>query len=222
MTRVVAEQIGKCYRDGSNEVWVLRDVTLVAPAGALTLLTGPSGSGKTTLLSLLGALSRPSRGRVLFGAHDLTTLSDIGLTRIRRDTGVVFQSFALIGRLPVWENVTYPLIPRGLSRRERLAAARAVLARVGLDARWQSRPEELSNGEQQRVAIARAMVADPKVLIADEPTSSLDAAARQNVFALCQEWCAAGKTVIVASHDPDLTALAGTVVRLESGCINSV
>jgi putative ABC transport system ATP-binding protein len=215
-------QLCKFYRAGSAEVRALEDVSLDVPAGSFTLLTGPSGSGKTTLLALLGGLERPTRGQVVFAGRDLGACSDTELARLRRRLGFVFQDFALIAGLPAWENVTYPLIPRGLSGAERYRLARDLLTRFGLADRLAARPRELSGGEQQRVAVARALAGRPEVVLADEPTSNLDEAAGAAVIALLRQAHAEGTTVVASSHDPRLAAVATRVCQLEAGRLRAV
>ena len=173
-----ARNLTKIHRPGTSaEVRAVVDVSLCVAAGACVVITGASGSGKTTLLTLLGVLERPTRGEVLFRGRDLRSDSDSELTRVRRQMGFVFQDFSLIPSLPVWENVTYPLIPRGKSRRERRTLAQSLLDQLGMPDKLNERPQELSGGEQQRVAIARALAGRPDVILADEPTSNLDFAA---------------------------------------------
>jgi putative ABC transport system ATP-binding protein len=213
-----ARDLCKTFRPGSRaEVRALQDVSLTIPPGSFTVLTGPSGSGKTTLLALLGALERPTRGQVLFKGQALTDCSDIALARVRRQMGFVFQDFSLIAALPVWENITYPLIPRGVPRSARYERALALLSRLGIAEKVFTRPGELSGGEQQRVAVARALAAEPDVLLADEPTSQLDPAAAGALSALFAEVYAGGRTVVLSSHDPQLLAMATTVFELEAG-----
>jgi putative ABC transport system ATP-binding protein len=211
-------EVCKVYRrGGAGELRALQGVSVTIPHRSFTALTGPSGSGKTTLLALLGALERPSSGRVLFQGSDLGGLSDVALARARRSLGFVFQDFSLTPTLAVWENVTYPLIPRGLGRGERLARARELLGRFGLEGRLLARPRELSGGEQQRVALARALAGHPDVVLADEPTSNLDAASGRAVLDALREVHAEGRTVILASHEPPVIALASQVYALEGG-----
>jgi putative ABC transport system ATP-binding protein len=163
----------KYYRDGSrSEVRALEEVSLGIEQGSLTVVSGPSGSGKTTLLVLLGALERPTQGHVCFDSKDLADCSDVALTRARRRMGFVFQDFALIPNLTAEENITYPLIPRGVPRTEQRRRARAALARLGMEDKLTVRARSLSGGEQQRVAIARALAGEPEVILADEPTSN--------------------------------------------------
>jgi putative ABC transport system ATP-binding protein len=208
----------KFYRTGGRaEVRALEDVSVSIPPGSFTALSGPSGSGKTTLLALLGALERPTRGQVLFDGRDLGSFSDVGLARVRRRLGFIFQDFALIPDLPAWENITYPLIPRGVAASRRRGLAESLLARLGIPDRLTARPQELSGGEQQRVAVARALAGEPEALLADEPTSNLDPDAARDLTAVLREFHATGKTLIVSTHDLQLTALATEVHQLRAG-----
>jgi putative ABC transport system ATP-binding protein len=217
-TVLEARAVSKVYRAGTPaEVRAVEGVSLAVAAGSFTLLTGPSGSGKTTLLALLGALDRPTAGRVFFRGRDLHDCSDVELARVRRRLGFVFQDFALIPELSAWENVTYPLIPRGVRRAERYRLAGEALARLGLPGRLGARPAELSGGEQQRVALARALVGRPEALLADEPTSNLDERSGDAVLALLRQAHAEGTTVVLASHDGRARALATAVYALEGG-----
>jgi putative ABC transport system ATP-binding protein len=218
MTLLEARGLCKYYRQGTRaEVRALHDVSLTVARGGFTLLTGPSGSGKTTLLALLGALERPTRGQVFFDGRDLGPLSDVARARARRRMGFVFQDFSLIPALPVWENITYPLIPRRVRTRARYQLAQALLAQLGLGDRLLARPRELSGGEQQRVAVARALAGQPEVLLADEPTSNLDPESGRALRALLAAVHREGKTVVVSSHDPALLELATASYRLEAG-----
>jgi putative ABC transport system ATP-binding protein len=213
-----ARQLGRDYRAAAGTVVVaLDDVSLAIAPGSFTVLTGPSGSGKTTLLALLGGLERPTRGGVFFSGRDLARCADAELARLRRRFGFVFQDFALIPDLAVWENVSYPLIPRGVGRGDRYRIAVEWLERLGLKDRIQATPRTLSGGEQQRVALARAFAGDPEIVFADEPTSNLDAAAGAAVIELLQKAHADGKTVVASAHDERLIAAATTVVTLRHG-----
>jgi ABC-type lipoprotein export system ATPase subunit len=206
------------FKPGTKaEVRALEDVALVIPQGSLCLLRGPSGSGKTTLLALLGALDRPTSGEVLFQDRDLAKLSGMELARVRRRMGFVFQHFSLIAGLPLWENITYPLIPRGVPRRRRYEIAHRLLEQLCLLDRRLACPDELSGGEQQRGAVARALAGEPDVLLADEPVASLDPDAGQVVIGLLRQVHAAGKTVVLSSHDPELVGLATHVYELKGG-----
>lgn len=208
----------KYYRTNARaEVRALDDVSLRIERGSLTVVSGPSGSGKTTLLALLGALERPTRGQVVFDGDDLGGCSGMQLARVRRRMGFIFQDFALIPNLTVEENITYPLIARGLTRAERSRRAREVLARFGMEAMRSARARSLSGGEQQRVAIARALAGKPEVVLADEPTSNLDPSNAESLLAIVRQLHAEGKTVVISSHDPAVIALATHRHALEAG-----
>jgi putative ABC transport system ATP-binding protein len=213
-----AREVSRSFRAGrSGEVRALREVSLSIPPGSFAAFTGPSGSGKTTLLALLGALDRPTRGAILFEGRDLGRCSGAELTRVRRRMGFVFQDFSLIPGLSVGDNITYPLIPRGVHRLARYARARELLDRLQLADKLAARPHELSGGEQQRVAVARALAAGPEVLLADEPTCHLDPVAGRGLGVLFQELHREGKTIVLATHDASLLALATTVFVFEAG-----
>lgn len=180
-------------------------------------MTGPSGGGKTTLLSLLVALERPTSGVVRVDGADLGAASEAERSRVRRRVGFAFQGAPQVRRLPVWENVTLALVPTGVGAAARRARAAEVLARVGLGALLDERPERLSGGELQRVALARALVTSPPVLVADEPTSNLDRASAGVVLDVLRAEHARGTTVLVATHDPALLALATATYAMEAG-----
>lgn len=218
MALLEARGLCKYFKEGTTaEVRALHEVSLTIERSQFVLVTGPSGSGKSTLLALLGALARPSRGQVFFEDRDLGGFADVELARVRRRLGYVFQNFSLIPGLPVWENITYPLIPRGLGRTQRHKLAAELLQGLGLAEKFLSRPEELSGGEQQRVALARALAGRPDILLADEPTSNLDLAAGQVLVDLFQRTHSQGTTVIVSSHDPRMAPLATAAFALEVG-----
>jgi putative ABC transport system ATP-binding protein len=200
-----------------RDVRALDGVTLSVPRGALLAVTGPSGCGKTTLLSLLGALDRPTGGAVLFDGEDLGAASEPERSRVRRRLGIVFQSSPMIPLLPLWENVTWPLVPRGVPLRERRRIGEGLLERVGIRGRDGARPEELSGGERQRVGVARALAGDPVAILADEPTSDLDRETAAAVVALLREFHASGRTVVAATHDPAIESLATMTCRLRDG-----
>lgn len=185
--------------------------------GTCWVFTGPSGSGKSTLLALLGAIDRTTSGEIRCAGKSLAKMSDIGLAGVRRRFGFLFQSFALIPRLSVWENVSYPLVPCGISRSQRLAAAREALAPLGLEDRLFDRAAVLSGGEQQRVALARALIGRPEVLLADEPTNQLDERSADAVLDAFRNLLSTGGTLIVATHDPRLLSLATNVGQMSAG-----
>ena len=212
------EKLSKFYRVSSkSEVRALDGLTLGIEKGSLMVVTGPSGSGKTTLLALLGALERPTSGRVVFDGTELTECSDVELARVRRRMGFVFQDFSLIPNLTALENITYPLIPRKVPRQERTRQAQALLSRFGMEAKLAVRARELSGGEQQRVAIARALAGQPDVVLADVPTSNLDAETTRLLLSALEEMHREGKTVVIASHDPRVIAMATVTCELTGG-----
>lgn len=213
---VVGVSLRYPHRAGSAKV-ILESVSLAIPAGGFVALTGPSGAGKTTLLSLLGALEVPSAGQVLFDGRDAARFTDAERARLRRRIGFVFQDSRLIPALPVWENVTCGLIPRGITRSERYERARELLDSLEMQDFLDRLPHELSGGEQQRVALARALAADAEVLLLDEPTASLDREGAERVTAVLQTVHEQGKTVVIASHDPVLLRLAKDVWALAGG-----
>lgn len=190
----------------------------VAPAEFLALM-GPSGSGKTTLLNLLAGVDSPSDGELHIGDADLTRMSRTQLTRWRAEhVGYVFQLYHLMPVLTAFENVELPLLLRSLSRKERLRRVEAVLELVGLEDRMDHRPNELSGGQEQRVAIARALVADPPLLVADEPTGDLDRESAAAILDLLQSLARDHrKTIVMVTHDPRAAAAAGRQLHLEKG-----
>jgi putative ABC transport system ATP-binding protein len=203
-------------------VQALRDVSFEVAAGTLVALVGRSGSGKTTLLNVMGGLDRPDRGTVRVAGADVTALDDDGLADLRRGTiGYVFQTFGLIPVLTAAENVGVPLRMARLPVAERQRRVATLLHLVGLDGHAEQRPDELSGGQQQRVAIARALAASPRVLLADEPTGQLDAETGLAVLALLRGVVEAeGVTVVVATHDPVMIALADRVLRIRDGSVS--
>jgi putative ABC transport system ATP-binding protein len=203
-----------------NEVRALFDVNLEIERGSFTLLRGPSGSGKTTLLGILGALDRPSRGRVMLDGTDLARCSGEMLSTIRRKRiGFVFQNFNLLPRLPAWENVSMPLIPLEMAEQDRRKKALSLLDKLGLGDRTHHAPEELSGGEQQRVAVARALINDPDIVILDEPTSNIDAEASHQLLQILTDLKEEGRTIIASSHDEDLYHRANKIFDLRRGSL---
>jgi putative ABC transport system ATP-binding protein len=216
---VRAVGLSRRYRMGDTFVDALRSVDLEIRYGEFVALVGPSGSGKSTLLNLIGGLDRSSEGQVWFNGIELGTSNERALTRHRRqNVGFVFQSFNLLARLTAEENVALPLMFTGVPEPARLARARALLERVGLDARLTHRPTQLSGGEQQRVAIARALIGRPLLLLADEPTGNLDTVTGTDIMDLLRELNQEETlTLLVVTHDPEVAAFADRVVRLRDG-----
>jgi putative ABC transport system ATP-binding protein len=218
---VSAQAVTRRFGEGEAAVDALRGVTIDIPAGQFTAIMGPSGSGKSTLMHLLAGLDRATAGSVHIGSHDITTMSDKALTRLRREhIGFVFQSFNLLPTLSAEENVLLPLTIAG--RKADREALDALLERVGLSERRRHRPAELSGGQQQRVAIARALISEPTVLFADEPTGNLDSAAGGQVLDLLRDAVDLdGQTTVMVTHDPRAAARADRVLFLADGRIVS-
>jgi putative ABC transport system ATP-binding protein len=220
---VELEKVSKIYRLGEVDVPALRGVDLSVQAGDFLALMGPSGSGKSTLLHILGLLDRPTTGKVLWEGQDVTRLNGAKLAELRgRRIGFVFQMFNLVHNLTALENVELPLIFLGVPARERRKRAEETLVRLGLGDRLRHRPSQLSGGQQQRVALARALVTDPALLIADEPTGNLDTATGREILNLFRELNEQGRTVVLATHDPEAAAVAKVRLRLRDGQIVEV
>jgi putative ABC transport system ATP-binding protein len=214
-----ARDIGKTVRSGSSDLVILRDIRLEVMAGEALAIVGASGSGKSTLLAILAGLDTPTAGTVLLDGASLFALDEDARAELRgRTVGFVFQSFQLLPALTALENVMLPLELAGRTDAEE--SARAMLARVGLAERLGHYPKHLSGGEQQRVALARAFVVRPKLLLADEPTGSLDAASGEAVIELIFELNrSSGTTLVMVTHDELLAQRCGRIVRLAAGRI---
>ena len=207
---------------GSPPVMALRSVSLTIGEGEFAALVGPSGSGKSTLLTIAGTLERPTSGSVRIAGAGVGHLPDRELAAVRAyRIGFVFQQFFLVPTLSALDNVASGLLYRGMSTVQRRRAAADALATVGLGHRAGHRPGELSGGEQQRTAIARALAGRPAVILADEPTGSLDTATGRDILALLAALNAAGSTIVVATHDPDIAGALPRTVRLRDGAIEA-
>jgi putative ABC transport system ATP-binding protein len=211
--------VHKTYRLGQHVIPALQGVDLVVRRGELLALTGPSGSGKSTILNLAGLIDTPDRGEIVLGGQRVTELNETRRTLLRRDAlGFVFQSFNLVPVMTVAENVDYPLFIAGVPAAERRERVAAQLSAVGLQDHAQHRPDALSGGQRQRVAIARALVKRPLLVIADEPTASLDSHTADQVLALMRERCEAeGAAFVIATHDSRLTQRCDRVLALLDG-----
>ena len=221
---IKAKNVSRWYNVGrTDEVRAVENISLEMLENQSVVLYGPSGSGKTTLLSLMGTIDRPTAGKIFLQGRDVTQFSDLELSRIRREMiGFVFQSFNLFSGFSAWENVSYPLIPTGTSASERFERGKSLLERLGLGDRLHHSPEELSGGEQQRVAIARALINNPQILIADEPTSNIDADSVERLLEILGDLKKEGKTIIVSSHDPIFKSHGDVLFSLHRGRLEGV
>ena len=213
----------KIYNEGKeSEVRALDGVSLQIDRGEFVAIVGQSGSGKSTMMNVLGCLDVPTYGEYYLDGNDINSLSDKQLARIRnREIGFIFQGYNLIQELDALENVTLPLIYRGVSVFDREDMAMEALAKVGMDDRAHHRPSEMSGGQQQRVAIARAIATSPPIIMADEPTGALDSRTGRHVLEILRELYRGGTTILLITHDDGIAATAKRVVRLSDGKIIS-
>jgi putative ABC transport system ATP-binding protein len=210
----------KTYRIGDNEYPVLKGISLDIEEGEFIALMGPSGSGKSTLMNIVGCLDRPTKGRFILLGKDISQTSDDELARIRREVlGFIFQTFNLIGRISVLKNVEMPMVLAEVPREERRSRAIELLESVGLGHRLDFSPLRISGGERQRVAIARALANDPKIIIADEPTGNLDLKSSNEVMRIMNNLNKEGRTIIMVTHNPEITENCSRVIRLRDGRI---
>ena len=221
MSIIEAHRVTKIYRSGPEEVVPLRDLTFSVEEGDFVALMGPSGSGKTTLLNLMAGIDQPTQGEIIVAGEMISSLSPRALARWRtRNVGFVFQNYNLIPVLTAYENVEVPLLLLSMSRSDRRQRVMVALGAVGLADRAGHLPRQMSGGQQQRVAIARAIVADPRVLLADEPTGNLDRESATATLGLLRrlndEY---GKTFVMVTHDPLAASAAKRQVHLDKGVI---
>ena len=217
MALIELRSVSKAYRKGRAEVRALDGIDLSVSERGMVAIVGPSGSGKSSLLHLVGAMDRPSAGEVEVAGQALGALAENALAGFRLKTiGFVFQGFNLIPNLSALENVMLPMEFAGVAPNERRRRAEALLARLGLEARANHRPAELSGGEQQRTAIARALANDPPLVLADEPTGNLDSKTGQMIYELLRD-VSAERTVLVVTHAEALAQMAARVVHMKDG-----
>ena len=219
--QIQIERVSKVYHRDAIEIPVLREITLLVPAGEFLALMGPSGSGKTTLLNLMAGIDKPTSGRILVGDREVSAMGESELARWRAEhVGFIFQLYNLIPVLTAFENVELPLLLTRLSRKERREHVKTALSVVGLADRMDHYPRQLSGGQEQRVAIARAIVADPAILVADEPTGDLDARSADEILELLRRLSAEyQKTIVMVTHDPRAAATARRMVHLDKGVL---
>lgn len=213
----------KIYRNGDEDTEVLTDVSVTIDDGEIVAITGPSGSGKSTLMNIIGCLDRPTKGSYLLEGQDTGRLSDKKLAAIRnRHIGFVFQSFNLLPQYSALENVELPMLYANASPGAARKKAREALISLGLETRIKYKPNQLSGGQKQRVAIARAIVNTPSVILADEPTGSLDSKTGKEVLEVFKELNKSGKTVIIVTHDPEIARQANRIINIKDGVIEEV
>ena len=217
------QNISKTFHVGRTTAQVLHAISLKIQKGEFVAIVGPSGSGKTTLTHIIGGLLRPTAGRVLIEGSELTRQSDYALSHFRGNhVGFVFQQFSLLPDLTASENVAVPLMLAGVNPRTRKQQARDLLQLVGLGDYAQHRPSQLSGGQRQRVSIARALIARPAIVIADEPTGSLDSQQGQEIVTVLQQLNREqGVTLLLVTHNPDIARRAGRIITLHDGAIKS-
>jgi len=222
--RIRTADLTKLYFKGSpHEVTAVKDANIDINERDFCLITGPSGSGKTTLLSLLGLLTKQTRGKILFNDEEVSCYSDAWQTKVRKSRiGFIFQQYNLLPQFSAWENVALPILCRCTTSSERRKQAVEVMGKLGLENRVDFKVAHLSGGEQQRVAIARALITDPEVIFADEPTAAVDDETAQAIISLFKELKAEGKTVIIATHDKSLAKEGTLHLTVKSGFVEQV
>jgi len=216
------ENIRKSYFLGKQELPVLKGISLDVFKNEYVALMGPSGSGKSTLMNILGCLDSPTGGHYVLNGKDVSRMPDDDLAAVRnKEIGFVFQQFNLLPRLTAAENVALPLIYSGVPKKERIERAEAVLAKVKLVDRMHHKPNELSGGQCQRVAIARALINDPAIILADEPTGNLDSKTSYEIMDILGKIHADGNTVILVTHEEDISMFARRIIRLKDGLVET-
>ena len=216
------EEIKKNYIMGRQELQVLKGISLDILRNEYVALMGPSGSGKSTLMNILGCLDSPTSGKYILNGHDVSTMLDNNLADIRnKEIGFVFQQFNLLPRLSALENVALPLVYAGINKKTRLEMAQEVLRKVDLMDRSHHKPNELSGGQCQRVAIARALVNNPSIILADEPTGNLDTKTSYEIMNIFAQIHDEGNTVVLVTHEQDISNYAKRVIRLRDGVLES-
>ncbi|VEE81043.1 lipoprotein-releasing system ATP-binding protein [Streptococcus milleri] len=216
------KNVNKSYRNGDQELQVLKDIHLAVEEGEFVAIMGPSGSGKSTLMNIIGMLDRPTSGEYYLEGEEVAKLGEKKLAKVRnQQIGFVFQQLFLLSKLNALQNVELPLIYAGVSQSKRKALAEQYLKKVELEARMHHLPSELSGGQKQRVAIARALVNHPSIILADEPTGALDTKTGEQIMELLTELNREGKTIIMVTHEPEIAAFAKRQIVIRDGVISS-
>ena len=216
------EEIRKSYFMGNQELKILKGINTDIMKNEYVALMGPSGSGKSTLMNILGCLDSPTSGRYILNGNDVSTMADNDLADIRnKEIGFVFQQFNLLPRLTALKNVALPLVYAGLPKKIRTEMAQEVLRKVDLMERSHHKPNELSGGQCQRVAIARALVNNPSIILADEPTGNLDSKTSYEIMNIFSKIHSEGNTVVLVTHEEDISNYAKRVIRLRDGLIET-
>ena len=214
------DNVHKIYRMEGVEVPAINGISLSINQGDFVALIGPSGSGKSTAMNLVGCLDTATRGDIFLGKYNIKNLSESDLAQVRgKQIGFIFQTFNLIPSLNALDNVALPMMFQNVSRSVRMSKAQKLLEQVGLANRMHHLPNQLSGGQRQRVAIARALVNDPEIILADEPTGNLDTKTGDEIMKVLKDLNQQGKTIILVTHNPDLTKLANKVIKLKDGKI---
>jgi putative ABC transport system ATP-binding protein len=222
-TIISLDKIVKNYYIGAITVKALRSVTIDIKQNEYVAIMGPSGSGKSTLMNLVGALDTPTSGEYVLNGTDVSRMDDNRLAEIRnQEIGFIFQTFNLLPRYTALENVMLPLIYAGISKSERSEKAKTTLAEVGLADRMDHKPNELSGGQRQRVAVARALVNNPSIILADEPTGNLDSKTSVDIMKLFGQIHEMGNTIILVTHEADISQYAHRIIRLLDGEVDKV
>ena len=215
---IALKDVYKIYSLEGGEVPAINGISLRINQGDFVALIGPSGSGKSTAMNLVGCLDTATKGDIFLGKHNTKNLSESDLAQVRgKKIGFIFQTFNLISSLNALENVALPMMFQAVPRSTRLSKAKKLLEQVGLANRMHHLPQQLSGGQRQRVAIARALINDPEIILADEPTGNLDTKTGKEIMDILQGLHKQGKTIILVTHNPDLTQLATKVIRLKDG-----
>ncbi len=217
---ISVRNLRKSYVMGDQTIHALQSISIEIKKNEYVALMGPSGSGKSTLMNLLGCLDSPTKGEYILNGQEVSRMTDAELALVRnKDIGFVFQTFNLLPRMSSLENVALPLVYAGLPQKLRLEKAQYAMSLVGLGDRVHHKPNELSGGQRQRVAIARALVNDPAIILADEPTGNLDTKTSIEIMGIFEQIHAAGNTVILVTHEPDIAEHAHRIIRVRDGLV---